>query len=174
MKTIQQMFKAWMIYLLVLLMPELAYAAPITTGVSPILVSISLPDITGGLVTLNHLKGKVMVINLWANWCPVCHQEAPGFVHLHQTLGSRVRFVGIALDGKKSAERFIHDEHVNYLTLLAGAHPSKVLSALGDRNEMLPYTLIVDPKGRVVQRHLGFYSASQLAIAVNRVMHDRP
>ncbi|MBU2853110.1 TlpA family protein disulfide reductase [Acidithiobacillus ferriphilus] len=174
MKTTQQMFRAWIISVLALLMPELAYAAPITTGVRPILVRISLPDLSGDLVTLSHLEGKVMVINLWANWCPVCHQEAPGFVRLHQNLGSKVRFVGIALDGKKSAEKFIHEEHVNYLTLLAGAHPSKVLSAIGDRNEMLPYTLIVDPDGRVVQRHLGFYSASQLAIEINRVMHDRP
>ncbi|WP_223306737.1 peroxiredoxin family protein [Acidithiobacillus ferrivorans] len=173
MKTTQQMFKASIISVL-LLMPELAYAAPITTGVRPVLARISLPDLSGDLVTLSHLEGKVMVINLWANWCPVCHQEAPEFVRLHQNLGSKVRFVGIALDGKKSAEKFIHKEHVNFMTLLAGAHPSKVLSAIGDRDEMLPYTLIVDPDGRVVQRHLGFYSASQLAMTINMVTHEYP
>ena len=169
----KRIFKIWASVIFVFLMPEMAYAAPVVTISHPVLAGISLPDLSGGLVNLSHLEGKVMAINLWANWCPVCHHEAPDFARLHRKLGSKVRFVGIALDGKKSAQKFIHDEHLNYLTLLAGSHPGKVLSAIGDRNGMLPYTLIVAPDGHVVQRHLGFYPARQLSIELKRVMQGR-
>ncbi|MFA7657683.1 TlpA family protein disulfide reductase [Acidithiobacillus thiooxidans] len=172
MEILQRIFNAVLIAALFCSIPEQSCAKAVAK--TTFLPQIVLTNLSGRKVDLNNLKGKVMVVNLWANWCPFCHEETPGFVRLHQNLGSKVRFVGIALDGKRSAEKFIDKEHVKYLTLLAGAHPSKVLSAIGDRNEMLPYTLIVDPDGRIVERHLGFFSASKLAMAINRVIRKYP
>lgn len=136
------------------------------------LPQLTLPDISGKLVNLKTLEGKLLVINIWANWCPVCHHEAPGFVQLNNRLGDRVRFVGIALDNRASAEAFIHEEHINYLTLLAGQHPGKLLAVVGDPREMLPFTLIVSSKGEIIERHLGYYPAAQLKKMITRALRS--
>lgn len=149
-----------------------ALAMPESVMKHPALPNISLHDMSGHLVKLKSLEGKIMVVTVWANWCPYCHQEAPGFVRLHKEMGSRVRFIGIAIDDRESAEHFVSQEHVNYPTLLAGAHPGKVLARLGDRQEMLPYTLIISPKGYVLQRHLGFYSSEKLSSELKYAMNS--
>ncbi len=136
------------------------------------LSQLTLPNISGRLINLKTLEGKLLVINIWANWCPVCHHEAPGFVRLHNRLGARVRFVGIALDNRASAEAFIHEEHINYLTLLAGQHPGKLLAVVGDPREMLPFTLIVSSKGEIIERHLGYYPAAQLKKTITLVLRS--
>ncbi|MEB8537157.1 TlpA disulfide reductase family protein [Acidithiobacillus ferriphilus] len=100
-----------------------ALAMPESVMKHPALPNISLHDMSGHLVKLKSLEGKIMVVTVWANWCPYCHQEAPGFVRLHKEMGSRVRFIGIAIDDRESAEHFVSQEHVSYPTLLAGAHP---------------------------------------------------
>jgi peroxiredoxin len=136
------------------------------------LPDLTLPDLAGHAVRLKRLQGRVLVVNLFANWCPACHREAPGFVRIHRQIGSAVRFVGIAIDDKEAAGDFISRAHINYLVLLAGRHPGKVLSALGDKAEMLPYTLIVAPNGRIVGRHLGSYPAKELLMDINSILSD--
>ncbi len=123
----------------------------------PYLPDLILPDMAGRPVSINSLEGKPLVVNVWANWCPFCHQETPGLVRLHEKLGSKVRFVGIAIDNKASASHFITQEKVDYPVLLAETHPGRVLTALGDKSGMLPYTLLVLPNGRIFLIHLGYY-----------------
>lgn len=147
--------------------------ANVSSGSPPDTATLSqptLPDLSGKLVNIKTLEGKLLVINIWANWCPVCHHEAPGFVRLHNRLGARVRFVGIALDSRASAEAFVHEEHIDYLTLLAGKHPGKILSIVGDPQKMLPFTLIVGPDGKVLERHLGYYPIAQLEKTITQAL----
>ncbi|MBN6741174.1 TlpA family protein disulfide reductase [Acidithiobacillus sp. CV18-2] len=127
-------------------------------SVSPsYLPDLILPNMADHSVSLTNLEGKLLVVNVWANWCPVCHQETPGLVRLHKKLGAKVRFVGIAIDNKASASHFIAQEKIDYPVLLAEPHPGRVLTALGDKSGMLPYTLLVLPNGRILLTHLGYY-----------------
>ena len=149
----------------------IAQATVLPPVVSPSsLPNLTLPDMAGRLVGLKSLEGKLLIVSLWANWCPFCHQEALGLVRLHKQFDSKVRFVGIAIDNKESAERFILEEKVNYLTLLAEPHPGHVLTALGDRRGMLPYTILVLPSGRIVSRHIGYYAEKTLRHSIDRVL----
>lgn len=152
--------------------PGAAQAASLLAQGPLFLPDLTLPDLAGHAVRLKRLQGRVLVVNLFANWCPACHREAPGFVRIHRQIGSAVRFVGIAIDDKEAAGDFISRAHINYLVLLAGRHPGKVLSALGDKAEMLPYTLIVAPNGRIVGRHLGFYPAKELLMDIKSILSD--
>jgi peroxiredoxin len=136
------------------------------------LPDLTLPDLAGHAVRLKHLQGRLLVVNLFANWCPACHREAPGFVRIHRQIGSAVRFVGIAVDDRESAGDFISRAHIHYSVLLAGRHPGTVLSALGDKAGMLPYTLIVAPNGRIVGRHLGYYPAKELLRDIRKILSD--
>ena len=136
------------------------------------LPNLSLTEMSGNVINMKNLEGKILVINLWANWCPVCHHETPWFVQLHRRLGPAVRFVGIAIDNKDSAKHFIMQEKINYLTLLAEPHPGRVMAMLGDKAGMLPYTLVVAPNGRILLRHLGSYPAAQLLTDIRRIQKD--
>ncbi len=139
-------------------------------SVSPsYLPNVILPNMAGRPVSLMSLEGKLLVVNVWANWCPFCHQETPGLVRLHKKLGSKVRFVGIAIDNKTSASRFIAQEKIDYLVLLAEPHPGRVLAALGDKNGMLPYTLLVFPNGRIGLTHIGYYPENTLLDNIQRL-----
>ncbi len=152
--------------------PGAAQAASLLAQGPLFLPDLALPDLAGRAVRLKQLQGRVLVVNLFANWCPACHREAPGFVRIHRQIGSAVRFVGIAIDDRESAEDFISRAHINYAVLLAGRHPGKVLAALGDKGGMLPYTVIVAPNGRIVWRHLGYYPDKELLRDIHKILLD--
>lgn len=63
------------------------------------LLAASLPDTEGKPQALAQWRGKVMVVNFWATWCPPCLEEIPEFVRMQEKLGIQgLQFVGIAVD----------------------------------------------------------------------------
>jgi peroxiredoxin len=171
-RTIISLYQMLACVILMFSAPGAAQAASLLSPGPLFLSDLTLPDMAGHSVRLKHLQGRVLVVNLFANWCPACHREATGFVRIHRQIGSAVRFVGIAIDDKEAARDFISRAHINYLVLLAGRHPGKVLVALGDKAEMLPYTLIVAPNGRIVGRHMGYYPEKELLRDIHKILLD--
>ena len=62
------------------------------------MLEASLPDLSGVSRQIGHWKGKVLVVNFWATWCPPCLEEIPHFVRLQERFGDQgLQFVGIAI-----------------------------------------------------------------------------
>jgi cytochrome c biogenesis protein CcmG, thiol:disulfide interchange protein DsbE len=107
----------------------------------------------GGWVELEALRGRVVVVNFWASWCPPCRREIPLLEELHRELGPEVVVVGLNEDVDPAAgRRFLRE--LGGVTYPNAAGRGALRSEYGYRG--LPYTLILDRELRVARRFYGF------------------
>ena len=120
------------------------------------LLALSLPDTSGTKQPLSQWRGKVMVINFWATWCEPCREEMPQFVREQNELGPRgLQFIGIAVDQPDKVDRFAKELQLNYPALIGGYDAVELSASMGNRLAALPFTIVIDRQGRIVQTHLG-------------------
>ncbi|MEL7059451.1 MAG: TlpA disulfide reductase family protein [Acidobacteriota bacterium] len=127
--------------------PSLPDAAPLFT----------LPDVEGGAIELASLRGRPVIVNFWATWCPPCRAEIPAlsaFARKHP----EIVVLGIAVDGEAAELREARRTMgIDYPILRAD---DATLGAYAVRS--LPTTVIVDPDGRVTAAHAGRIYGPQL------------
>lgn len=115
-----------------------------------------LADLKGAPQPLAQWRGQVLVVNFWATWCAPCREEIPAFVRLQARHGARgLQFVGIAIDQPDKVAEFAREFQINYPLLIGGLETMELLRAAGNRAGVLPYTLVIDRGGRVVNREPG-------------------
>jgi len=110
-------------------------------------------ELNGKPAHLSDLRGKVVVLNFWATWCPPCVEETPGLIQLNQRIASRNGMVlGVSVDEDQAAYlKFIQDHGINYLT---HRDPSKK-SAQEYGTVMYPETYVIDRKGKIARKIIG-------------------
>lgn len=123
--------------------------------------SLPLRTLNGQVVSLGQLRGKVILLNLWATWCPPCVAEMPGLQRLHEkTKGDNVALVLLSLDeNREKARRFVARRGFTMpVYTLAGPLP-----AVFD-TESIPTTFLIAPNGDIVDRHegMGDYDNEQM------------
>jgi thiol-disulfide isomerase/thioredoxin len=127
-----------------------------STADAEVLLSARLADLTGKTRTLNEWRGRVLVVNFWATWCPPCREEIPALVRVRdKLLPSGVEFVGIAIDQASKVKEFARNVRVSYPLLLADAAGLDLVRNLGNPSGGLPFTVVLDRKGSVAHRNLG-------------------
>lgn len=132
-------------------------AATIPPQAAETLFSARLSDLNGAEQALEQYRGRTLVVNFWAAWCPPCREEMPGFARLQGRFASKgVQFVGIALDSAANVQAFLRETPVNYPQLLAGDDGSDLARAVGNHSLALPYTLIIDADGKVRSTRMGY------------------
>ena len=110
-------------------------------------------ELDGKAMRLSDLRGKVVVLNFWASWCPPCVEETPSLIALHRRIADRGGLVlGVSLDDDQAAyERFLTEHGVVFPTYLDArkAIPSTYGTA------MYPETYIVGRDGRIARKVVG-------------------
>jgi thiol-disulfide isomerase/thioredoxin len=114
-----------------------------------------LRDLNGKIVSIADAKGKVMILNFWATWCPPCREEIPEFVKLQAAYKDKLLIVGASEDedGPQKVQQFTQRFGVNYPIVMA----TKELIDNYGGVPALPTSFLIDPQGRVVQKHTGLY-----------------
>jgi thiol-disulfide isomerase/thioredoxin len=128
-----------------------------------------LNDLQGHAVKLSDLRGKAVVLNFWATWCPPCKEEIPYFVEMQKRYGAQgLQVVGVATDYEdaKDVAKFASDEAINYPILLGQEAVAQQYGGL----DYLPTTFYIDRNGRVVDRVFGLPGREAIEQNVQRTM----
>jgi thiol-disulfide isomerase/thioredoxin len=113
-----------------------------------------LKDVDGKPVNFSSFKGKVVVLDFWATWCPPCRSEIPGYVKLQEKYKDKgLVIIGVSLDqaGPDVVKKFIGDFHLNYQVVMGD---EAVVQAFGGV-EGIPTTFIIDRTGKIRDKKVG-------------------
>lgn len=108
---------------------------------------------------LESNKGKVVILDLWATWCPPCRKEIPGFVSLYNKYKDKgVEIIGIAYDenGLEVVPAFVKKNGINYPVYLDGGGIAEAYDL-----QAYPTAIIYGKNGAVVNKHIGFVSEKE-------------
>lgn len=131
--------------------------------------SFTLPDIYGKSFSSERLKGRVVILDFWATWCPPCRAEIPHFISLYnQYKGQGLEIVGVALDqgGSRTVKSFAEDFGMNYPVLIGN---QEIANAYGGIRG-IPTTFIIDRKGNIVEKFVGYRDKEVFESAIKELL----
>jgi peroxiredoxin len=133
-------------------------------------LSFTMTDLDGKSVKFADYRGKVVLINFWATWCPPCKAEIPEFIEFRERFHEKgFEILGISVDDPQEALRPFADRYnVNY-PLLVGADRDDVQEAYGPVFGV-PQSLLVSRDGRICRKFIGPVSGASLERAVTPLL----
>ena len=104
-------------------------------------------------ISLDSFRGKVVIVNFWATWCPPCRAEIPDLIALQQKYRDQLQIIGISEDedGPPVVKKFIAAHGMNYPVAMTSPEFEKLFPGIA----ALPTSFIIDREGRIVQKHVG-------------------
>ena len=102
-------------------------------------------------VSLAQFRGKPVVLNFWATWCPPCIEEMPSLVQMQKELGDQVIVLAVSEDADNDAyKQFIRDHNIDLLTVRDTQRTNEVYGTF-----KFPETYILDRNGKIVRKFIG-------------------
>ncbi len=127
------------------------------------LIDFTLPDLEGKKRSLHEWRGKVIVLNFWATWCPPCREEIPLFISLQKKHpADDLQVIGVAIDNLTAVMVYRQSVRFNYPILIGEDHAMPLVAQYGNRMGSLPYTVIIDRSGSIAVRKLGVFNQTEL------------
>ena len=116
--------------------------------------NFALKSVDGKTVKLSDYKGKIVIIDFWATWCPPCRRGIPDLISIQKEFKKDVVVIGVSLDAEKTIKDvpgFIKDYGINYPIVYGD---DKITIDYGGIRS-IPTSFVVDKKGNVVDSHIG-------------------
>jgi thiol-disulfide isomerase/thioredoxin len=130
---------------------------------SSALAAASFTDLQGKPRQLAEWRGRILVINFWATWCPPCREEIPMLMAVREKYVSNgIEFVGIAIDTASKVIEYSVSMKISYPILIAGGEGLDLVRKLGNSAGGLPYTVFANRDGEVGKSKLGALSQQEL------------
>jgi cytochrome c biogenesis protein CcmG/thiol:disulfide interchange protein DsbE len=132
-----------------------------------------LKDIDGKTVKLSDYRGKAVILNFWATWCPPCKTEIPWFVDLQDKYrGQGLEVLGVALDdsSEKDIADFAKEMKMNYPVLIGKEETSDLYGGV----EALPTTFYIDRSGKILQSVPGLIDRKEIEDNALKALSSKP
>ena len=141
------MFRKTAFYLLVMSL-LMSFAATTVRA-----ADFSMTDITGKSHKLSQYKGKWVLVNFWATWCPPCLEEIPDLIALHDNKKNNVVVLGITMESRNTqlVRDFVDNLMISYPIIIG----DRKLAAQIGPVDGLPTTYLYNPQGKLVAHQLG-------------------
>jgi len=134
------------------------------TATPPFLIN----DLSGQSISTAQLRGKVVILNFWATWCPPCRAEIPELIALQSKYKDRLQIIGVSVDEDAPAsyvKAFAEKAGINYPVVM-GAEIAKEYGGV----PALPTSFVVNTDGRVVQKHVGLLEPAETETEVRSLL----
>ena len=109
-----------------------------------------LQDLDGKSANLSEVKDKVVIINLWATWCPPCKAEMPALQQLYTKYGERVAFFFVSNEKPDKLTSFLQQEEYDLPVYIPRENYPKEFSSTS-----LPTTYVIDKEGNIIMEEIG-------------------
>jgi peroxiredoxin len=113
----------------------------------------SLTTIDGKTMRISDYKGKVVILDFWATWCPPCRAEIPFFIELMKQYNKEeLQVLGIALDDINRVKNFYKQNGMDYPVAIADTNTPIAYGGI----QGIPTTFVIDKEGYITQRYVGY------------------
>lgn len=120
---------------------------------------------------LSDYKGKVILLNFWATWCPPCKKELPSLSQISNELKDKdFKMIGVSVDDNQEVlNSFLKSNNLPYTIVFEPSQlVSKYMAATGQNQNVVPQTYIIDKNGKVVETILGARSKQDFLDLINK------
>lgn len=136
--------------------------APQATA-ADILFAQTMPDATGQQQSLSKWKGRPLVVNFWATWCPPCVDEMPELSALQNEIApANMQIIGIGIDSAANIAQFASKYKISYPLYTGSVAATDLTRKLGNQSGGLPFTVLIGRDGQVRKTYLGRLKIDEL------------
>lgn len=140
--------------------PESVAASNISSGITTgvLAPAFTMKNLEGKDVSLEDYRGKKVMLNFWATWCPPCKAEMPALEKLYQQKSDEIEVLAVNLDSQNDVAGFVNKNQLTFPVLLdENGETQQAYSIIS-----IPTTFIIDEKGIIVKKHIGSMSYEQM------------
>lgn len=130
-------------------------------------------DENGKEMKLSDYKGKVILLNFWATWCPPCRKELPDLSTLSTELKDKdFKMIGVSVDDNQEVlNNFLKSNNLSYTVVYEPNElVSKYMTSAGQNQNVVPQTYIIDKNGKVVEAIMGSRSKADFLSLINKYL----
>lgn len=135
--------------------------------------STQLPDENNHIQNLSQYRGKILVVNFWATWCPTCRAEMPDLSAFHrENVKNNITVLGIAVDEAEKVKAYVNKIPLAFPVVVSEDKGMDLAQDLGNDFGWLPYTIIINREGKVAKILYGRIDKAKLQAEVNTLLEN--